>query len=55
MVPKQVFGCLHRRTLFGSSWNSFGFHVEPSVERVLPGTKKYYSKGYPMGTAKEPF
>ena len=35
--------------------NPFGFHVELSVERVLPGTKKGSSKGSPMGTAEEPF
>ena len=29
------------------------FYMEP--ERVLSGTKKGYSKGSPLGTAKEPF
>jgi hypothetical protein len=31
--------------------NISGFHVEPSLERVLPGTKK----GSPMGTTEQCF
>lgn len=54
-VPKEFCGCPRRRTLFGSTYNYFGFHVLSSVERVLFGTKRGSSKGSPMDTAKEPF
>ena len=39
-LPKGFCGCPHRRTLFGSRQNSFGFHIEPSVERVLHRSQK---------------
>jgi hypothetical protein len=47
---KGFFGCPHKITIFGSQ-NYFEFHVEPSGERVLPGTKK----DSPVGTAEKPF
>jgi hypothetical protein len=53
-VLKRLFASSPRRTLFGSRENPFGFHVEPSVERVLPGDKKGYSKANNTGTVEEP-
>jgi hypothetical protein len=57
LVPDRIF--------IGSGWNLFGFHVEPSVKRVLYGTQKVLTgikrivpgiergspMGCPMGTA----
>jgi hypothetical protein len=51
-VPKEFFGCPHRRNLCGFQVEPFlvpgrtlfGFHVGPSVEKVLHGTKKGSSK-----------
>jgi hypothetical protein len=40
------------RILFGSKYNLFGFHVEPSVERILHGTQKgstWNQKGFFKG------
>ena len=37
--PKGFLDCT-QRTLFVSTKNPFGFHVKPSVERVLHGTQK---------------
>ena len=51
-VPKELFGCPHRRNLCGFQVEPF---LGPSVERVLHGTKKGSSKSSPMGTAEEPF
>ena len=50
------------RTLLGSMenprWKGFKMKpkmVLPRTKKILPGTKKVSSKGYPMGTVEEPF